>query len=623
MERDNLINSLSWRVTKPLREFVAFVRRHKVLYLFAKGLLSLKRKGIKETAKKVKTLIQPKFPSKKIFSLSKEIFLSNSERLTQKNTVFPKQLKISIITPLYNTPKKFLKEMVKSVIAQTYDNWELCLADGSDKEHKNVERISKIYAKKDKRIKYQKLDKNLGISENSNKAIEMSSGEYLGLLDHDDILHPSVLYEVMKVISNHVADFVYTDEATFTNNHKITLRHHKPDYAIDTLRSCNYICHFSVFSRKLIDQVGMFRSDFDGSQDYDLILRYTDIASKIIHIPKLLYFWRSHGNSVASDVNNKSYTIIAAKKAIEEHLARHEISAKIESTKIQASFYRLIYTLTESPLVSIIIPNKDHVPVLKNCLNSIVKKTTYHNYEIIIIENNSVENSTFDYYEELKEQSNIQIVYWGKKGFNYSELNNFGVQYAKGTHLIFLNNDIEIITPNWIEEMLMYSQRKDVGAVGIKLYFPDDTIQHAGVILGIGGIAGHIYYRVPRDTIGYLGKLHIVQNMSAVTAACMMVKKSVFEEIGVFAPLFHASFNDVDLCLRIRKAGYLVVWTPYAEAYHHESKTHWYPDTPEKQLVYDKEIDLFKSKWTEELAVGDPYYNCNFSLEWSDYRLKG
>jgi len=599
-------------------DFQVSVLWHKMMRIFVKCLLSIKRDGIKETLKIIK-IYKKILLQEPLSFFETNILLTHHETVSQKKTIFPRKIKISIITPLYNTPVKFLKEMIQSVKSQTYVNWELCLADGSDENSHNIERICKHFIKKDKRIKYKKLNKNFGISGNSNKAIEMSCGE-LGLLDHDDLLHPSALFEVMKAICNENADFIYTDEATFNNdNHKITVKYYKPDFAIDTLRSCNYICHFSVFSRKLMESAGIFRSEFDGSQDYDLILRYTDIASKIYHIPKLLYFWRGHENSTASDIDNKSYAISAAKNAITEHLARHGISAQIESTKANASYYRIIYDLTERPLVSIIIPNKDHVSLLQNCLSSIKEKTAYSNYEIIIVENNSEEKTTFDYYEELKKQANIHIVYWESKGFNYSEINNYGVQYAHGQHLVFLNNDIEIITPDWIEEMLMFSQRSDVGAVGIKLYFPDDTIQHAGVIVGLGGVAGHIYTGVPRDTIGYVGRLHYVQNMSAVTAACMMIKRSIFDEVSKFSPEFYSSWSDVDLCLRIRAAGYLIIWTPFAEAYHHESKTRGYPDTPEKQREFAKEIDLFKSKWSKELDGGDPYYNSNFSLARPDY----
>jgi len=589
-ERDGLINSLSWRITRPLR-----LLKKILLYIF-------KRKQIREP----------------IPFFEKNTFLTQHEMLSQKNTVFHKKIKISIITPLYNTPEQFLKEMIQSVKNQTYSNWELCLADGSDNKHKNVKHICKNFIRYDKRIKYKKLNKNLGISENSNKAIEMSCGEYIGLLDHDDVLHPSALFEVMKAICYDNADFIYTDETTFINRlDNIVWKHHKPDFAIDTLRSCNYICHFSVFSRKLMEQAGNFRSEFDGSQDYDLILRYTDMASKIYHIPKVLYFWRNNENSVLSDINNKEYAVLAAKKAIEENLNKHGITAQIESTKKYSSFYRIKYNLIEKPLVSIIISNKSSVSLLQNCLSSIIEKTTFDNYEIIIIENKSTEEATFKYYENLKRRTNIHIVILEEKEVNDSKLINFGVQHAKGKHLLFLNNNVEIITPNWIEEMLMYSQRSDVGAVGMKLYFSDNTIQHAGIILGIGEIAGYIFQNVPRDTVGYMARTHIVQNMSAVTADCMMVRRSVFEEVGCFSPEFYDSLNDIDLCLKIRQAGYLIVWTPYAEAYNKKAKQNDY--SKESEDEYAKNISLFKTKWEKELAAGDPYYNCNFCLDKTDY----
>jgi len=622
-ERNGLLNSRSWRITKPLRNFTTFVRRHKTLHLFAKGLLSLKRNGIRTTIKKTINKIIKYKQEQARKKLSKFITIPQSKRLSQKKTIFPKKIKISIITPLYNTPEKFLKEMIQSVKKQTYSNWELCLADGSDDKHKETSLICNAFTRKDKRIKYKKLDKNLGISGNSNEAMEMSTGEYIGILDHDDVLHPSVLYEVMKAICNEYADFIYTDEATFDVSNNIITKHYKPDFAIDTLRSCNYICHFTVFSRKIANQAGKFRSEYDGSQDHDLFFRYTDVAAKIYHIPQLLYFWRIHNNSVTYDIGTKSYAVDAGKNAVRNHLIKHGILAKVESTKECQTFYRIYYDLIGQPLVSIIIPNKDHILLLQNCISSIKEKTAYSNYEIIIVENNSMEDDTFTYYEELKKQTNIRIVYWEEEGFNYSKINNYGVQYANGQHFVFLNNDVKIITPNWIEEMLMYSQRSDVGAVGIKLYFPDDTIQHAGVIIGIcGGTAGQIYYGYPRDTIGYVGRLHIVQNMSAVTAACMMISKSIFEEVGGFLPEFYASWSDVDLCLRIRAAGYLIVWTPFAEAYHHESKTRGYPDTPEKQHEFSKENDKLKTKWNKVLAAGDPYYNCNFSLDSADYSEK-
>jgi len=542
-----------------------------------------------------------------------------SERFSQESAIFSKQIKISIITPLFNTNEEHLVKMIESVEAQTYVNWELCMIDGSDKEHENVKFICEDYALLDNRVKYKKLDENLGVSRNLNKAIEMSGGEYIGLLEHDDVLHPAALYEIMNVICTENSDFIYTDEAVFSSNGKITLKHYKPDYAVDTLYSHNYISRFTVFSKALVDKAGIFRSEFDGSQDYDLILRYTHNASKIMHISKLLYF---HRKRVKSNIDKKLNVILSAEKAISEHLKTIGISAEVESKIGLPGYYRIIYELTEKPLVSIIIPNRDNASLLRNCLSSIMERTTYENYEIIIVENNSTDIAIENFYQELKRYANIRIVYWKGKEFNFSEICNLGYKHANGKQLIFLNNDIEIITPNWIEEMLMYCQRNDVGAVGAKLYFSNRSIQHAGIAIGIEGTAEHILYGAPFDFAGYMGKLQIVQNMSAVTGACMMVKRKVFEDVGLFPPEFHNSYNDVDLCLRIRKAGYLIVWTPYAEAYHFESKSRGYNTTHEKKRKLAGEKALFKAKWKKELAFGDPYYNCNFSLDNANYRIK-
>ena len=598
--------------------FLSLIRRNSALYSLAKQALFLKRNGIKLTSKKFGVYVQRQI-KKKFSRLEKELALTNSKRTMQENTVFPKQIKFSLITPLYNTNEEYLITMIESVIAQTYGNWELCLTDGSDDEHSNIMFICREYADKDSRIKYKKLEKNFGISENSNKAIEMSGGDYIGLIEHDDALHPSALYEIMKVICEYNSDFIYTDEAVFSSNGKITLRHYKPDYAVDTLCSRNYISRFTVFSRTLMDKAGVFRSEFDGSQDYDLILRYTYIASNVRHISKLLYF---HRKREKSNIEKKLSVISSAERAITEHLKTRGSRAQVESKIGLPGYYRVIYELTEKPLVSIIIPNRDNASLLRNCLSSIMEKTTYDNYEIIIVENNSADNATLNFYKELKRYDNVHIINWEGKKFNFSEICNMGYRHAKGEQLIFLNNDIEIITPNWIEEMLMYCQRDDVGVVGAKLYFSNRSIQHAGVVLGIEGTAGHILYGAPFGSTGYMGGLQIVQNMSAVTGACMMVKRKVFEDVGFFPPEFYNSYNDVDLCIRIRKAGYLVVWTPYAEAYHFESKSRGYNITHEKKRKLTNEIALFKLKWKNELAAGDPYYNRNFSLDNANYSIK-
>ena len=368
-----------------------------------------------------------------------------------------------------------------------------------------------------------------------------------------------------------------------------------------------------------MDLAGAFRGEFDGSHDYDLILRYTDIASRVCHIPKLLYFQRDRENS---GTPGKAFTALAAEKALKEHLEKRGISARVENRTEFPGLYRVRYELTERPLVSIIIPNKDNVSLLRNCISSIIEKTTYNNYEIIIVENNSTKDATFAYYTELKPCENIHVVNWEGKGFNYSEINNLGAQRANGKQLVFLNNDIKIITPDWIEEMLMYSQRGDVGMVGVKMYFLNGAVQHAGVILGLGGIAGHISLGASHDALGYMAKLQTVQNMSAVTAACIMMRRSVFEEAGLFDPEFHESFNDLDLCLKVRKAGYLIVWTPYAEAYHLESKSRGYNMSSKKIALLSHETALFRARWENELAMGDPYYNCNLALDRADCTIK-
>ena len=381
---------------------------------------------------------------------------------------------------------------------------------------------------------------------------------------------------------------------------------------MDNLRANNYVCHFTVFDKNLLDKVGNFRDEFNGSQDHDMVLRLTEKAEKIVHIPKILYFWRCHKNSVASGTQAKSYAIEAGINAVKSHLKRCKMQGEVESSKVCPTIYRIKYEIKGEPLVSILIPNKDHISDLNRCIKSILEKSTYKNFEIIIIENNSEDKETFDYYDNLKSKNKIKIVNFSGE-FNYSNINNWGGDVAKGKHIILLNNDTKVIADDWIQEMLMFSQREDVGAVGAKLYYPDDTIQHAGIVLGLGidEIAGHVYLNEHKSNTGYLGRLHYAQELSAVTGACMMIPKHVFEEIGGFDPLFAVAFNDIDLCMRIRKSGYKIIWTPYAELYHYESKSRGYEDTPEKQKRFQKEVNLFKERWGSELKKGDPFYNPN------------
>lgn len=554
-------------------------------------------------------------------------FPSPEERKRQQEAVFERMVKISILVPLYNTPENFLREMLQSVLEQTYQNWELCLADGSDENHGEVERICKELADRDGRILYRKLEKNRGISGNTNACVELATGEYIALFDHDDILHPAVLYEYVKVINEKQADYIYCDETTFKDGdiNKMLTLHFKPDYAPDNLRANNYICHFSCFSRKLLEGEELFRSRFDGSQDHDMILRLTDRARKVVHVPKLLYYWRSHAGSVASNIEAKSYAIEAARGAVAEHLRNHGFEHfRITSTRAFETIFKISYEIMGNPKISIIIANKDHVEDLKRCIASIREKSTYHNYEIIVVENNSTTEEIFAYYDEIQCQDERIKVITHEGPFNYSRVNNLGVKEATGEYILLLNNDTQVITVNWLEELLMYAQREDVGAVGAKLYYANKTIQHAGVVIGLGAhrTAGHTHYGQSRENLGYMGRLCYAQNVTAVTGACLMVKKSLYEAAGGLDENFEISLNDVDFCLKLRGLGYLNVFTPFAEAYHYESISRGLDNQGEKAARYEEESRRFREKWKKELEAGDPYYNPNFSLDRSDFSLK-
>lgn len=617
-------NSTWWKLTKPGRWAVAkcknVLRRIPLVPKMVNGFRLFRQVGFSGLVErmKAKRVLRRHIPKN---SLSIGKFMSAETAVKQLETPFDKEVKISILVPLYNTPPVFLREMIDSCINQTYRNWELCLADASDSDDGRTGAICAQYTARDPRIRYKKLSENKGISHNTNAAIEMSSGDYISLLDHDDLLHPAALFEVRKAIDQG-ADFIYTDELTFASNiGDVTVVHLKPDFAIDNLRSNNYICHMSTFSRTLLDQAGWFNPECDGSQDYDIILRLTEKAEKIIHIPKILYYWRNHAKSVASDISAKPYCITAAKKALSEHLDRTGIKGEVSLIENMPSFYRIAYKLTSKPLVSIIIPTKDHIEDLDKCLNSILRKTTYPNYEIIVVENNSTSPATFDYYKTLEKYDHVQVVTWEGK-FNYSAINNFGVTFAKGDYYLLLNNDVEIITPKWIEEMLMYAQRNEVGAVGAKLYYPDNTIQHAGLGIGLLTLAGHLHRGFPRNHPGYMGRLSYAQDLSGVTAACMMVKKSVFEEVGGFDKKLAVAFNDVDLCLKIRQAGYLICFTPFAELYHYESKSRGNDLSPEHYARFRSEVNYFQKKWKPALQHNDPYLNPNFDYDREDFSIK-
>lgn len=611
---DGVRDTWYWKLSKPVRVVVHFVIRTRNAYIHYGGFKGMYRRWK-----------QKKGEASKRLDFGTKSFPNAEERRREEETVFPREIKISVLVPLYNTPEKFLREMIDSVVTQTYKNWELCLADGSDDKHTDVGRICQEYIEKDSRIKYQKIEKNLGISGNTNVCFSMATGNFIGLFDHDDVMHPSLLFECVKTVCEKDADYVYTDEATFTspNLDDLIVLHFKPDYSPDNLRANNYICHFSMFDADLLKKTGLFRPEYDGSQDHDMILRLTEEAKHVCHIPKILYYWRSHPNSVAADIGAKTYAIDAAKRAVHDHMRDYYgIEVEVESTRAFPTIFQIKYPINGEPLISIVIPNKDHVEDLRRCITSIEKKSTWKNYEIVVVENNSVEQSIRDYYKELESDPKVKIVTY-EGGFNYSRINNVGVKETKGEYLLFLNNDTEVISPDWMEQLLMYAQRKDVGAVGAKLYYADNTIQHAGVVIGLGAhrSAGHTHYKMPREHLGYMGRLCYAQDVTAVTGACLMVKKSIYEEVDGLDESFTISLNDVDLCLKIRAKGYLNIFTPFAELYHYESKTRGMEEG-EKLRRYERECAHFRDKWKEQLDAGDPYYNPNFSLDYSDFTLR-
>ena len=538
----------------------------------------------------------------------------------QKHASFAQKPLISIVIPLYCTPLPYLKELIESVRRQSYENWQLCLADGSP-DDKAKEFLEKHYGR-EKRIVYQKLEENGGISVNTNAAAELAKGEYLMFCDHDDTLEPDALYEIVKAINDTDADVIYTDEdkVSMDGQHYFD-PNFKPDFNLFRLRENNYICHIFVVRKSLTGETGMLRSEFDGAQDFDFILRCCEKAKKITHIPRVLYHWRCHMDSTAADPSSKAYAYEAGRKAIREHYQRMGIDAKVDMTE-RPGWYRSHIKIQGNPMVSIIIPNKDHTDDLELCLFSMSRKSTYRNYEVLIVENNSEKEETFEYYKKLPERyPKVRVLTWEKE-FNYSAINNFAAEEAQGEYLLFLNNDVEILTPDWIEEMLQNCQQENVAAVGAKLYYPDDTIQHAGVVLGLGGIAGHIMCRASREDPGYFGRMISVQEISAVTAACMMVKKSEFDSVKGFDETFQVAFNDIDLCMKFRAAGKKIIFTPYAELYHYESKSRGLEDTPEKQFRFDKEVKRFQEKWAQQLEMGDPYYSPNLSVTEGDCSLR-
>ena len=528
---------------------------------------------------------------------------------------------ISIIVPLYNTPAKFFDEMLNSVIKQTYTNWELVLVDASDADKRLESRLPKAVPGV---IVYEPIE-NGGIAANTTRGFALAHGDFIALLDHDDVLYPNALFEVVQTIQSTGADFVYSDEIVLSADLKqLGGYHFKPDFAPDYLRGVNFITHLAVFSRPLLDAAGAYESkEFDGAQDHDLILRLTEKAHRIEHIKKVLYIWRGHAGSTAAGMEAKPYALAAGMRAIDAQLQRLNLPGKAMQVEDAPGAFQVRYELTGHPLVSVMIPNKDHIDDLDRCLKSLYANAGYDNFEVLVIENNSEQQETFAYYKTMPERyPNSRVVtYVGP--FNFSAVNNLGARFAKGEHLLLLNNDIEVLSHDFLRELLSYSQRPDVGAVGAKLYYPDDTIQHAGVIMGINGSAGHSHKSYPRKAVGDLYRLVTTQDYMAVTGACLMTKTELYRAAGgLDEAKFAVAYNDVDYCLKLWQKGLLTVYTPRAEAYHYESKSRGLDTTLENAARYAREKANFYTKYHEYIDHYDPYYNPHFNNLFENFGLK-
>ena len=613
---------------------------------FEKVKYYFRRYGIIETLKKI---------LKRIFHIT-ENRMSNQEQYkawmknnlpTEKdyefqiNRKFDSNPKISLVVPMYNTNEAFFQELLNSVKNQTYSNWELCLADGSDIENINFKNLFE----NESRIKYKFLNKNEGIADNTNEAIKMATGDFIGFLDHDDLLSRDALYEIVKVINENMGvDFIYTDEDKIDEKGNFFEPYFKPDYSPETLECNNYITHFVVVNCNLMKKVGYINSKFNGAQDFDFVLRATQKANKVIHISKILYHWRSAENSTANIASAKPYAYETGVDVIKENLKQLKKDAIVEYGQDVPGIYKVKYKVIGKPKVSILIPNKDNIKLLKNCITSILKMTSYNNYEIIIIENNSEKNETFKFYNELLKINKVKILNYNKntildnngekevkfknnlenaKEFNYSKLINFGVKNCNGEYILQLNNDTKLLSKDWLEFFIGYAQQKEIGAISGRLYYNDKTIQHAGIIVGISGIAGNALVNLPYGKHAYFGRESAIRNVSAVTGACLFCRKELYEEVEYMDENnFKVAFNDVDFCLKLLKKGYRNLYIPYVELFHYESKSREYEYSKAKEERFNLECENFKEKWKDFLEKGDPYYNKNFTRKTCNYDIE-
>lgn len=529
---------------------------------------------------------------------------------------------ISVIMPVYNTPEQFLREAIQSVIDQVYPYWELCIADDAS-TRSSIQAILEEYQAKDSRIKVVFRTQNGHISEASNSALELATGEFIALLDHDDVLTPDALYEVVHLLNQHPeADMIYSDEDKLDEKGQLASPFFKPDWCPDSFLSRMYTCHLGVYRRKLVNKVGNFRVGYEGSQDYDLVLRFTEKTDHIFHIPKVLYHWRIHSESAASGTEAKPYAYQAAVKALQDAIDRRGEKGVIQDVQGFLGHYRVRYEITDYKRVSIIIPSRDLGEILDRCLESIFTKSTYPNYEVIVIDNGSVEDYTHQVITKWKEKESSRFnCYRLDIPFNYSKLNNYAVSQAKGDYLLFLNNDTEVITSDWIEAMVEQAQRPSIGAVGALLLYPDDTIQHAGVVIGMRDVAAHSHQYFEVNQPGYYGQIASMNNYLAVTAACLMCRREVFERVGGFDEQLAIAYNDVDFCLKLVQQGYRNLYLSHVLLYHDESKSRGDEDTPEKLYRYMEEVKLIRQRW-RKFIDNDPCYNPNLTLSQFDYSIK-
>jgi len=607
--------------------------------LWKKGWFFLKKNGVSGAFRRFFALFRERLSeiSRMDNELRYEQWWKSQEMTEKRRKKIKRKVKelnnlpiISVLIPVFNTPPKFLEECFKSVENQIYPNWQLCIVDDASTSRQTIS-VLKRWKKKseeDPRIVIHRQKEGKHISLTTNGCLESAKGEFVALLDHDDELHPAALYLVAKHLNEKPdIDFIYSDEDKLDKKSRHCDPYFKPDWSPDLLLSNNYICHLAIIKRSIVEKLGGMRKGFEGAQDYDLFLRVTEITKKIAHIPYILYHWRKIPGSTASFYQAKNYADMKARKALKDALRRRGIRGTVNKGIAKSSF-RIRYHMKDSKKVTIIIPFKDKVDILERCIRSILKKTNYPNYELLLIDNQSKEDKTERYLKKIKQLSQVKVLRYPKP-FNFSAINNWAVEQTKAPYILFLNNDTEVIKKGWLVAMMEHIQRKEVGAVGAKLLYPNNKIQHAGVILGIGkykdrpyGIAGHSHKYFPRYGMGYVNWNNFIRNYSAVTAACMLTKRELFEEIGGFDEKnFKVAWNDVDYCLKVRRKGFLIIYTPFAELYHHESVSRGSDDRPETIDRFHKESDKMYEKWEKELSH-DPYYNPNLSKEDESFRIK-